>query len=185
MRLLRVLVAAGALALPLFPSLVSAQVESTPVPAPEKPNLSSMQFLAGTWTCSTKSARRPAAYVTVSTYALDPTGYWITETSTTKPTSWIKRPLTVSDRITYDPDAKRWVDVTYGDGGAYGLSFSKGWTGDTLSWHDVSFAPSPDIRSQTDTKTTKVSATKMTSTSSFTEAKTGRVVGVTTTCTKA
>ena len=54
------------------------------------------------------------------------------------------------DRITYDSDSKRWVDVLWGDGGAYGLSFSKGWNGDKIVWHDVAFAPGPDISSQTD-----------------------------------
>lgn len=168
----------------VIPSYAVAQVESTPIPAPRKPNFSAMQFLIGTWTCSTKSARRPAAYVTTSTYAMDPTGYWIEETSTTNTTSWISRKLSVYDKITYDPDTKRWVDVLYGDGGGYGLSFSNGWEGNKMSWHDVAFAPGPDISSQTDNVNTKVSNTKMTSASSFTETKTGRKVAVTGVCTK-
>jgi hypothetical protein len=166
------------------PAYAVAQVESTPIPAPNKPNFSSMHFMIGTWTCSTKSARRPSAYVTTSTYTLDPSGYWIDETSTTNATSWISRKLSVYDKITYDSDTHRWVDVLYGDGGAYGLSFSSGWEGNKMSWHDVSFAPGPDISSQTDTVITKVSPTKMTSASSFTETKTGRKVGVAGICTK-
>lgn len=168
----------------VIPSYATAQVESTPIPAPAKPNFSSMQFLIGTWTCSTKSARRPGAYVTTSTYTMDPTGYWIEETSTTNTASWIAKKLTVLDKITYDKDAKRWVDVLYGDGGLYGLSFSSGWAGNKMSWHDVSFAPGPDIASQTDIVNTKVSNTKMTSASSFTEEKTGRKVAVAGVCTK-
>jgi hypothetical protein len=167
-----------------LPAYAVAQVESTPIPAPRKPNFSSMEFMVGTWTCSTKSARRPSAYVTTSTYAMDPTGYWIEQTSTTNATSWISRKLTTWDKITYDPDTHRWVDVTYGDGGAYGLAFSSGWMGNKMSWHDVSFAPGPDIASQTDNVVTKVSPTKMTSMSSFTETKTGRKVAVTGICTK-
>ncbi len=88
------------------------------------------------------------------------------------------------DKITYDTTTHRWVDVSYGNQGEYGLSFATGWNGNKLTWHDVSFAPSSDIKSQTDTTTTKVSTTKMTAYSTFTEAKTGRVVAVTTTCTK-
>jgi hypothetical protein len=88
------------------------------------------------------------------------------------------------DRITYDSDSKRWVDVSWGDGGSYGLSFSKGWNGDKITWHDVSFAPSADISAQTDTTTTKVSPTKLTSMSSFTETKSGRHVSVSTVCMK-
>jgi hypothetical protein len=185
MRLYRVFVAVAVLLAAVIPSYALAQqVESTPIPAPKKPNFSSMSFMVGTWTCSTKSARRPAPYVTVATYTLDPTGYWIEEASTTNATSWISRKLTTWDKITYDPDAKRWVDVLYGDGGAYGLSFSSGWSGSKMSWHDVSFAVGPDIKSQTDNVVTKVSDTKMTSSSSFTEAKTGRVVAVNGICTK-
>ena len=183
MRVYRVLAAAALLAA-AAPAYARAQVESTPIPAPSKPNFSSMEFLVGTWTCSTKSARRPAAYVTTSTYSMDPTGYWLNETSTTAMTSWISRKLTTWDKITYDADSKRWVDVAYGDGGAYGLSFSSGWQGNKMVWHDAGFAPSPDISAQTDTTNTKVSATKLTTSSSFTEAKSGRHVAVTGTCTK-
>ncbi|MBV9055018.1 MAG: hypothetical protein JO351_00065 [Candidatus Eremiobacteraeota bacterium] len=168
----------------LLPATASPQVESTPIPATKKPNFSSMNFLIGTWTCSTKSARRPAPYVTTSTYSMDPSGYWISETSTTAKAPWISQTLTMSDKYTYDPDAHRWVDVTYGDLGAYGLSYSSGWNGNRLSWHDVSFAPGPDISSQTDTVVTKVSDTKTTSASSFTERKTGRHVSVNAVCTK-
>jgi hypothetical protein len=180
----RVLISVAVALAVVIPSYALAQVESTPIPAPNKPNFSSLQFLIGTWTCSTKSARRPAAYITTSTYATDPTGYWIEETSTTNTASWIRKKLTVWDKITYDNDTHRWVDVLYGDGGAYGLSFSSGWNGNKMNWHDVAFAPGPDISSQTDNVNTKVSNTKMTSASSFTETKTGRKVGVTGVCMK-
>jgi hypothetical protein len=180
----RILIAVAIALAVAIPSYAVAQVESTPIPAPMKPNFSSMNFLIGTWTCHTKSSRRPAAYVTTSTYAMDPTGYWIAETSTTSSTTWISRKLTVWDKITYDSDSKRWVDVLYGDGGAYGLSFSSGWDGNKMTWHDVGFAAGPDIASQTDITNTKVSPTKMTSMSSFTETKGGRTVTVTGACTK-
>jgi hypothetical protein len=183
MRISRLFLPAALLAVAL-PAYAGAQVESTPIPAPMKPNFSSMSFMIGSWTCSTKSARRPAPYVTSVTYTKDPTGYWINVTSTTAATSWITQRLTTWDKITYDNDTKRWVDVTYGDGGAYGLSFSSGWNGDKMTWHDVSFAAGPDISGQTDNVVTKVSATKMTNASSFTETKTGRHVAVTGVCTK-
>jgi len=177
---LAVLVAAA------VPSYAPAQVETTPIPAPAKPNFSSMQFLIGTWNCSTKSARRPAPYFTTSTYAMDPNGWYIDETSVTKPTKWFasQTPLTQYDKITYDSTTHRWVDVLYDNQGGYGLSFASGWSGNKITWHDVSFAPSADIKSQTDTTMMKASNTKTTSSSSFTEAKTGRVVAVTGVCTK-
>jgi len=184
MRTSRVLIAAAVVLAALIPASGFAQVESTPVPAPQKPDFSSLSYMVGTWTCKSKSSRRPAAFTTISTYSLDPTGYWMNETSTTPKTTWVPTPLRTWDKITYDPDAKRWADVSYGDGGAYGLSYSQGWNGNQIVWHDVSFAPGPNINSQTDITTTKVSATKTTSSSSFTETKTGRRVMVTTTCLK-
>ena len=184
MRLPRFVVALAVVATAALPLQAPAQVESTPIPAPSKPNFSSMQFMVGTWTCRTKSARRPAAYVTTSTYSMDPSGYWLNETSTVTPTSWIARKLTTWDKITYDNDSHRWVDVSYGDGGAYGLSVSKGWNGDKIAWRDLGFEAGPDIKSQTDIVTTKVSNTQTKSSSTFTEAKSGRVVSVTTVCTK-
>ncbi|HEY1655174.1 MAG TPA: hypothetical protein VGF86_08690 [Candidatus Tumulicola sp.] len=184
MHIFRPLAFAAALVATMVPAFASAQVEATPIPNAPKPNFSSMQFMIGSWSCSTKSSRRPAAYVTTSTYALDSTGYWIEQSSVTKPVAWVKSTLSVNDKITYDPTTKRWVDVTYGDQGAYGLSFSKGWVGNYLTWHDVSFAPNGDISAQSDTTLTKVSATKVTTTSTFTEAKSGRHVSVATVCTK-
>lgn len=178
-----VLVAAAMLAATM-PTYALAQVESTPLPAPKKPNFSPMSFMVGTWTCSTKSARRPAAYVTTSTYTLDPSGWWMNETSTTSPTKWIPTKLTTMDRITYDSDTHRWVDMAMGPLNGYALAFSSGWNGDQMTWHDVSFMGGPDISAQSDNVVTKVSNTKMTSSSSFTEAKTGRHVSVTGVCTK-
>ena len=186
MAISRALVAAAVLIAAAIPSYAPAQVESTPIPMPARPNFSSMQYMIGTWTCSIKSARRPAAYVVTSTYTMDPNGWYIDETSTTAPMKWFAtqaRTMTY-DKITYDPTTHRWADVLYDNQGGYGLSFSSGWNGNKITWHDVSFSPSSDIKSQTDTTVTKVSNTKITSYSTFTEAKTGRVVAVTTTCTK-
>ncbi|MBV9233453.1 MAG: hypothetical protein JO030_05370 [Candidatus Eremiobacteraeota bacterium] len=169
----------------LLPATASPQVETTPIPMVVKPNFSPMQFMLGTWTCSTKSARRPAPYITTSTYSMDPSGWWINETSVTNPMRWFPgaAKITTWDKITYDSNTRRWADVSYGTPNTYGLSFSRGWSGNTITWHDVSFAPASDIASQTDTVTTKVSDTKMTSSSSFTE-RSGRVVGVRGVCTK-
>lgn len=186
MRISRVIIAVAVLLAATVPSDVLAQVESTPIPLPGKPNFSSMSFMIGSWTCSTKSARRPAAYTSTSTYTMDPNGWYIDETTVTNPMKWFgtQSKLTTYDKITYDATTHRWADVTYDNQGGYGLSFASGWNGNKVVWHDVSFAPSADVKSQTDTTTTKVSNSKTTSSSSFTETKTGRVVSVTTICTK-
>ena len=70
MRFTRILAAAAVLLGASLTTYASAQVESTPIPAPNKPNFAPVEFLLGTWTCKTKSARRPAAYVT--TFDLHP-----------------------------------------------------------------------------------------------------------------
>jgi hypothetical protein len=167
-----------------IPSHALAQVESTPIPASAKPDFSSMSFLVGTWSCSTRSSRRPAAFMTAVTYAMDSTGYWLDQTSTVRPLSWMTRGLTTWDKITYDADTKRWVDVSYDNAGGYGLSVSSGWNGDKMVWHDVSFVPGAQISAQTNQTTIKVSPIRYQTASSFTEAKSGRRVDVATVCTK-
>lgn len=167
-----------------IPARSPAQVEATPIPAPAKPDFSAFRFLIGTWTCSTLSSRRPAPFQTIVTYRFDSTGYWIDQRSVIAPLSWMTSTLTILDRITYDPATNRWIDVTSGDLGAYGLSVSSGWRGNQITWHDLSFAPSADIGSQTDTTMTRASAAKTTSAQALTEAKTGRSVSVKTTCAK-
>ena len=183
---MRKLMIAGALALAatVLPSFALAQVESTPIPAPNKPDFSSMSYQLGTWTCRTKSARRPMAYVTTVTTTVDPSGYWLNQVSSVAKVAWIPAVLRTWDKITYDSDTHRWVDVSYGDGGTYGLSFSRGWNGNAITWHDVAFAAGPDIASQTDTITMKMGPGRTVAHSTFTETKTGRRVAVNTICTK-
>jgi hypothetical protein len=164
-------------------AILAQQIESTPIPQAPKPDFSSMAFLVGTWSCSTKSSRRPAAYTTTVTDAISPDGWWIDQASVTQPMPWFSHRLTVYDKITYDASTKRWVDVNYGGDGFYGLSLSSGWNGNSIVWHDPTFAPNADVTSQTDTTMTKYSDTKYTSSNSFTEAG-GRSVSVVTSCTK-
>jgi len=186
MRNYPLLIALGAALALATPQYAPAQVESTPIPAPKKPNFASVQFLVGTWSCSTKSARRPAPYLSTDTYALDPSGWWLEETSTVTPAKWFptQSKLVTYDKITYEADTHRWVDVSYNNLGGSDLSVSQGWNGDKLVWHSLTFAPTADISAQGDNTSTKVSNTKTTFSGSFTEAKTGRVVAVTGSCTK-
>jgi hypothetical protein len=87
------------------------------------------------------------------------------------------------DMITYDAQQKRWVDVNTDDQGNYDVSYSPGWTGNTIVWTDALFTPGSDIVATTPTTWTKVSDSKRTSTSSFTE-KSGRKITVVASCTK-
>jgi hypothetical protein len=181
--LTRTFFALCASAILVAPAAGLAQVEATPIPAVPKPDFSSMQYLIGTWNCSIKSSRRPAPYTVTSTYAMSPDGWWINETSIQHAMKWFPQQTTIDDKITYDSTTHRWVDVTYGGLGAYGLSFAKGYNGNQILWHDVSFAPNADIKAQSDTTITKLSNSKVSFTSNFTEAS-GRVVNVVGACTK-
>ena len=46
------------------PAFVLAQVESSPVPKPPKPDFSVLAYRVGTWTCTNVSSRRPAPFTT-------------------------------------------------------------------------------------------------------------------------
>lgn len=175
--------AAIAVAALIAPSAAMAQVESTPVPLSAKPDFAPLQFLVGTWSCSTKSSRRPTAYSSTSTFAMDPSGWWLNERTVTPGPRWFPHAATTYDKFTYDSGSKRWADVTYGDLGEYGLATSPGMNGNTMVWHDQGFAPGNGISAQSDTTITKVSPTKATATSWFRE-NSGRRVNVTMSCTK-
>jgi hypothetical protein len=163
---------------------LAQSVETTPIPAQPKPDLSPLTFLTGTWKCSVKSSRRPAAYQYTATYAVDPSGYWLIETDKNAPATWAPNvPLTTETRYTYDSDTKRWIGVTTGDMGTYDLVTSPGWSGNAISWHSVAFAKGPDITAQSDVTVTKASATKTTMSSAF-DTSTGRHVTVSGACNK-
>lgn len=180
----RSLLAISALLLVVMPVDGAAQtIETTPFPIPPKPDLSSMQFLVGRWSCSTKSSRRPAPVASTTTYTMSPDGWWIDETTVSNSAPWFPQKTTSYDKITYDADTKRWVDVSYGDLGNYGLATSPGWSGNAMTWHDANFAPGADVKSVTDYIMTKQSASKFTTSTSFTESS-GRSISVAGTCTK-
>ncbi len=161
----------------------SPKIESTPIPAPGKPDFSSMNFSLGTWMCSTKSARRPGPYITTSVTTMDPTGYFMVTKSTTAKTSWAPK-AGATDWVTWDSDTKRWVDINVGDFGAYDASTSPGWTGNTMVWTDALFKPGMDVVAVTPLINTKVSDTKLTSHTTFKERSSGRWVSVDTVCNK-
>jgi hypothetical protein len=167
----------------LSSSAVLAQIESTPIPQTPKPDFSKMSFLTGTWNCSVKSARRPAAFQTTSTTTMSPDGYWMITRTTTHKTSWMSSDLQGEDRVTYDPSTSRWIDIGTDDGGGYNVSTSPGWSGNNIVWTDMVITKTNATASTNPTTVTKMSDTKTTSKSSFKEPS-GRLVTVTSTCTK-
>lgn len=168
-----------------MPVTIGAQVESSPAPAPQKPDLSAMAYLEGTWSCTNVSSRRPHPFTTTEKFAMDPDGYWIDLTTTGATVPWFPYPNTGYDKITYDPLAKRWVDLSYGTLGSYGYAVSTpDSTAARIVWHDMTGATGdPSVASNNDVVQTKVSDTQIVSKSTFKE-KTGRVVNFTVTCKK-
>jgi hypothetical protein len=162
-----------------------AQVETTPIPRPAKPDFSSMQFLIGTWNCTERNTRRSAAYGNTLTNAMDPSGYWMNTKTLAHATSWDRYPGVGSDKTTYDAANSRWVDVGTDDEGNYSMSTSSGWKGTTIVWHPISLTSvsAGNVVSSGDTTITKVSDSKYTYTGSFKESG-GRTVTLKGTCNK-
>jgi len=109
----------AALALALSASI--AALAQTPA-GPPKPDLSTMLYFVGDWTCATTKTPVPTRMgkLTKLTVAADPRGYWLTQT-TDRGVSY----------ITWDDKKKVWAFIGIGIGG-YGVSTSPGWTGNTL-----------------------------------------------------
>ncbi len=178
----------GTLVLLLLASGVSAlaagtTVEGTPVPARPKPDLSTMNFLVGTWTCSDLSSRRPGPFTITEVYSMDPGGYWLIRDDTTHTASWIPRELKSESRYTYDGSAKRWVRISTGDNGTYAVATAPNAVGNKKTYTYVLQTKAPGIASYAPEVYVKESDTKKTMTTSFTETG-GRVVTVKETCTK-
>jgi len=159
------------------------KVEGTPVPNVPKPNFSTMKFLVGTWTCTDLSSRRPGPFTTTEVYSMDPTGYWVVRDDTTHKASWIPRDFHGQSKYTYDNLAKRWVRITTNDQGGYQVATAGMPVGAKKTYTYVIETKAPDIASYAPEVYTKVSGTKKTMTTSFTE-NNGRVVNVKETCTK-
>lgn len=160
-----------------------AKVEGTPVPAPQKPNLSSMSFLIGTWTCTDLSSRRPGPFTTTEVYSMDPSGYWIVRNDTIHTASWITRAVQSQTKYTWDQGSKKWVRITTGDGGRFAVATAPMPSSAQKIYTYTLQSTAPDVASYAPEVFTKVSNTKKTMKTSFTE-KSGRVVNVSETCTK-
>lgn len=161
----------------------NVKVEGTPIPLPPKPNLSSMKFLIGTWTCSDLSSRRPGPFTTTEVYSMDPTGYWILRHDTIHKVSWNPHDFHGKTKYTYDVGAKRWIRITTGDQGSYAVATAPMPVNNKKTYTYLIQANSPDIASYAPEVFVRVSDRKKTMTTSFKETN-GRVVSVKETCTK-
>ncbi|HET6276458.1 MAG TPA: hypothetical protein VFE16_11065 [Candidatus Cybelea sp.] len=161
----------------------AVKIEGTPVPGAPKPDFSSMSFLIGTWTCTDLSSRRPGPFTTTEIYSMDSSGYWMIRDSTVHKASWIPREFHSQTKYTYDAVAKHWVRIVTGDNGGYSVSTAPMPNGSKKVYTYVIQGKAPDVASYAPEVYAKVSDTKKTMTSSFTETS-GRVVTVKESCTK-
>ncbi len=162
----------------------TTKVEGTPIPAPAKPDFSTLKYLVGTWTCSDLSSRRPGAFTTTEVYSMDPSGYWLTRDDTIHTASWIPRDVHSQTKFTWDAGSGKWVRITTGDGGQFAIATAGARSsGGQRTYTYVIQSTAPDVSSYAPEVYTKVGNTKKTMKTTFTE-KTGRVVNVTETCTK-
>src|ERR1700722_2002555 len=159
------------------------KVEGTPAPMAPKPDMSALKFLIGTWQCSHLSSRRPGPFSSTQVYSIDPSGYWLIKDETTHKASWIPREFHSEAKITYDALAKRWVRITTTDTGGYSVATAQMPRGMEKLYTYIIQTKVPDIASYAPLVENKVSDTKKTMTTSFTETS-GRVVNAKETCTK-
>ncbi|MBV9439403.1 MAG: hypothetical protein JOZ24_05380 [Candidatus Eremiobacteraeota bacterium] len=156
---------------------------TTPVPLPQKPDFSALQFLVGTWNCSEQSSRRPAPITSTITWTMDPGGYWLIGRVSNPGVPWFPHASTGTNMITYDADAKRWVEVFSGSFGDYDVATSPGVSGGGITWHSIAFTPTANVASQSDIHLTFASPTSMRESYTF-ATPSGQNVTVNGTCTK-
>jgi hypothetical protein len=186
-RVFRIVVALLVMSLALGGSALAAPtpkpaIETTPIPTNGKPDWSSMKFNVGNWSCVNNSSRRAAPFPSTASTSMDSTGYWMITKSHTPATSWAIATDSV-DQVTYDPNLHHWVDVYTDNNGNYDVTYSPGWKGNAMVWTDQLFQPTLGITGASPVTVTKVSDSKTTSHSTFTE-KSGTVRTFDATCTK-
>ncbi len=126
--------------LSLLLTVVLAQASAAPTPVPNpKPDLSAVMYFTGTWTC--QQPLRGKVRPDTSTTTMDLNDRWIRTNDVAPPFDQYRAvPVNQTSYTTYDPTAKRYVNINVDDFGGYGLAYSPGWTGNTLVWTDKSAA---------------------------------------------
>lgn len=172
----------GMLGNPAFAQTV--KVETTPIPRDRRPAFSSLRFLNGTWNCSIMSSRRPAPFRATQTTRISPDGYWMVTRTVTEKVPWNPITIVSEDHLTYDATRSRWIDISMDDYGLYDLSTSPGLSGNSIVWTEVAYPQLHSAAVLYPRTMAKLSDRKTVTTAHFKE-RSGHVVTVTTTCTKA
>ena len=135
----QLLIATAVFALAAPSAALGQSASPTPVPDP-RPDFSPMVMFMGTWNC--KALRSPDGRVVGHTFTTNTTmafdGRWM-ETDQDSPPfdKYRTRDFVLKTWLTFDPGTMKWVGMTVDSVGGYGVTASKGWTGDTLVTNDV------------------------------------------------
>jgi len=101
-----------------------------------KPDLSSMTFYLGTWTCHQKLRGGDRPDTTTYTMAYD--GKWVAAHDVAPPFDKYRTKTIISDTwYTYNPLTKTWASLSVDNFGGYGVSTSPGWVGSKMIWTDT------------------------------------------------
>jgi hypothetical protein len=122
-------------ALTVLAALLLAAPAAAQSPAPP-PDFSSLQPLAGSWTCARTDATGNLGGIgTIQhvTYAPVLGGQWLLQTTVDEAA---KHPSTALAYIGFDTLAKKWVVIMVDDRGAYDLAKSTGLVAGAMTWNE-------------------------------------------------
>jgi hypothetical protein len=165
-------------ALAAAPMISTAAPDPTPTPVPmAHPDLSSMSFMMGTWTCTQMLRGKERPDTSTTTMGYD--GTWMVTEDTAPPFDAYRTfAVKSTNYMTYDASTKQWIQTGVDNTGGYYTTTSPGWQANTITWTTKGL----DGSSATDV-TTKVSDTETNDVSTGTD-PTGKITKLTIHCTK-
>lgn len=94
-------------------------------------------------------------------------------------------PITIANMeyVTYDPTTQRWIDLSMDNYGAYDVSSSPGWAGNSMNWTEIAYPKLHGAATNSPRLWTKISDTRTQSDTAFSETS-GHRVTIETTCRK-
>jgi hypothetical protein len=125
--------------IPLYAALVAsfgAHADSPPAAV----DWSADRFLIGKWAChQTRDGRETGQEEAL--YALDSGARWLRLVYTLRPTGSKHPSKTTTSYETFDAALDKWVYISIGSDGDYGISYSAGWKGNAKAYGPPADAP--------------------------------------------
>jgi hypothetical protein len=128
----RIVVPAFALAMTLAAAAAIAQPTA---PAPSGPLAANLSYFIGTWNCKGGPPKGPVQSATVAwAYVL---GNSLVQQQIDAPAAGKSPAFHSAGFAAYDPTKKRLISSGLDEAGEWGISWSGGWVGNKITWHDV------------------------------------------------